>query len=197
MLNIILEGADNSGKTTLANALRENSSLTYFHPGGPPGSKENELACMVEQREVLYNGISSVVMDRCTAISQQVYAPETVMNQVRKAWLTDVLATGTLLVYCRPGTDWLMSFEHFTWRDGESEEHKKLILEKQHTFIERYDAVMHGLPHIGYDYRNEDAPVVLKHLKQALAGDFASEKFLRTVSAYQFGSNHDRRPRIA
>jgi hypothetical protein len=57
-----------------------------------------------------------------------------------------------------------MSFEKFTWRDEETEEHKKKIISKQHIFIERYEKVMTVVPHILYDYEDEMSSAWLRKM---------------------------------
>jgi hypothetical protein len=148
VLKIILEGPDNAGKTTLANTLiREVPSLVYHHPGGRPADAGAEMACMTDQQSRLAR-FEQILMDRCTAISQQVYSPDDARTQMRRTWLAWAAVHPVLVVYCRPSTDWLMSFENFTWREGETDEFKQEIVDKQHVFIQRYDELMTTVPHV-------------------------------------------------
>jgi hypothetical protein len=193
-MRIILEGPDNSGKTTLASMLRSNCpGLTYYHPGGPPSDQAEEDRCLTDQMLMLMN-TDPILMDRCTGISQQVYSPaiwpET--HERRQSWVTNAHKGGVIFVYCRPSTDWLMSFENFTWRDGESEEFKQKIIRDQHVFIDRYDELMRTIPHVSYDYKGEGAQTIVTYLSKALRGDQASAQFIRNITA---PINHAGHPR--
>jgi hypothetical protein len=185
--HVILEGPDNGGKTTLAGKIRATEPAPmYFHPGGRPADDGAEMECMAQQHALLCSD-KALVLDRCTAISQQVYSPNPALAEIRRLWLEEAVATGAIVIYCRPNSDWLMSFENFTWREGETEEFKQEIIEKQHIFIDRYDEIMRRIPHIAYDYRQDDAELVVRHLQMALAGNMASQKFLHNISPYQYG----------
>lgn len=182
-MKVILEGPDNSGKTTLANTIK--GDHIYFHPGGPPENATAEVLCTNQQAHMLGVENGSIVMDRCTPISQLVYSPDRTMDVSRWARLEAYKRIGILFVYCRPSTDALMSFEHFTWRDGETEEHKQKIIRGQHAFIQRYDEVMLKIPHVHYDFGSGIEAVHLQsRLLQALNGDKESEMFLRNLTAH-------------
>lgn len=186
-MKIILEGPDNAGKTTLANRLWEICGATvleYHHPGGRPADLNAEVACLQEQTS-LTTRPGSMLLDRCTAISQQVYSPDEEQNIVRRAWLADAIKAGVLFVYCRPDTDWLMSFENFTWREGETEEFKQEIISKQHVFIERYDHIMRSIPHIHYDYRSDTAHPIIKHIALAVEGNQTSLQLLKAMKTFE------------
>lgn len=155
---LILEGPDHAGKTTLARYLvsttaTQGLSVAYHHPGGPPEDLISELACHKEQ--ILRLDGTSVILDRVTAISQQVYSPDKKLDPIRQLAMTGLLSKSPVVIYCRPTTDHLMRKEDFHWRDGETEEHKQRIIRDQHAFIDHYDRVMMTVPHIQYDF--EDA----------------------------------------
>jgi adenylate kinase family enzyme len=170
-MNIILEGPDNAGKTTLAQTLRDKiPNIKYYHPGGPPKDVSDEARCMREQATLLAAG--GMLMDRLTCISQQVYSPQPDQT-FRERALTNALR-GNVLIFCRPCNDRLMRVEDFTWRDGESEEHKQKIIRNQMSFIERYDRMMGITPHITYDFESVVADFVVDTLVQAYGGNVYS-----------------------
>ena len=176
-MKIILEGPDNAGKTTLAYSILGEDRSLYFHPGGPPASIEAEHACIREQ-EVLFK-MPRLIHDRVTCISQQVYNSDEPLDQDRHAAMLRLFRLGALLIYCRPPSDRLMSFEKFTWRDGETEEHKQKIIQRQHEFIRRYDELMEALPCVHYDFDN----VPLHNcIRAAFRGDTKMENFLREIA---------------
>jgi adenylate kinase family enzyme len=181
-MRIILEGPDNAGKTTLAENIRKaDPYLPYHHPGGRPANAEEEKACMVDQMRLLMKH-PAILMDRCTAISQQVYTPKPELEEDRRTWLANIAKEDRVfIVFCRPSTDWLMSFDNFTWREGETEEFKQEIIDKQHVFIQRYDAIMATVPHVHFDYRSEEAPHVLRHLRLGILGRQESIEFLNKM----------------
>lgn len=184
-MRLILEGPDNAGKTTLANTLRQSlPNLLYHHPGGRPADHLEEMLCLDDQLDKMSKH-THILMDRCTAISQQVYSPNKTLQIGRDMNLTDMINAGVTFVYCRPSTDWLMSFENFTWRDGETEEFKKEIIAKQHIYIKRYDELMQWVPHLYYDYRSEEAGDMVEHLMKAISNNHDSIDFLNALKSFQ------------
>lgn len=169
-MRVILEGPDNAGKTTLARKVTGACPhVVYRHPGGPPPTFEAERACMIEQEGWLC--LSHTVVDRVTSISQRVYSPDPALDPERAAHLQKLLQVyKPLVIYCRPSTDRLMRREDFTWRDGETEEHKQKILQNQHTFIQRYDEVMTPVPHVAYDFDDPNSSVIVQRLCGAMSG---------------------------
>lgn len=133
----------------------------------------------------MIKNFDSFLLDRCTAISQQVYTPDPEITHVRKSWLDVALKAGVVFVYCRPDTDWLMSFEHFTWRDGETEDFKQEIISKQHLFIERYDELFLRIPHVHYDYRSSEATAIVKHLSLAATGNSTSMQLVNALKTFE------------
>jgi hypothetical protein len=153
-MSILLEGADNSGKTTLGKELLQlNAHLEYFHSGSAPLNEEHENLCLQQQFAMCAK--PQMIIDRATCISQQVYKDGRLHENKLLMEVDKLLQIGTLIVYCRPSTDKLMSFEKFTWRSEESETYKQHVIANQHKYIERYDQVMHKIPHLLYDYEDE------------------------------------------
>ena len=173
-MRLIFEGPDNAGKTSLALRLREYAganglTVEYFHPGGPPKDFAAEVDCMVQQRNLLGSSTyRNLIMDRITAISQQVYNPNPDLDPTRGIYLKNVLDVQPILIYCRPSTDRLLRTQDLTWRDGETEEHKQKIIEGQHTFVQRYDELMQRTPHIVYNFEDSLAESLERELKKAL-----------------------------
>ena len=64
-----------------------------------------------------------------------------------------------------------MRKEDFTWRDGETEEHKQKIIERQHEFILRYDDVMTRVPHVLYDFEDSSAASIRRLLGRGFTND--------------------------
>lgn len=72
--NILLEGVDGTGKSTLANALRDLYPTARIEHRGPPERPEDELAQAAEDL-VMLNNERAVIMDRTQFLSARVYAP--------------------------------------------------------------------------------------------------------------------------
>lgn len=183
-MKIILEGPDNAGKTTLAQKLCiEAKSLRYYHPGGKPAGLKEETDFCIQQIAML--STDDILMDRCTPISQQVYNPDKMADLTRNKYLAEMRFKGPVFIYCRPSTDRLMRTDLFTWREGESEEHKQKIIEGQHTFIGRYDAIMQRVPHIAYDFESPMADVIFTKLLAAIRGSTADAKWFDDLLNYR------------
>ena len=170
-MRVILEGPDNAGKTTLAKRLIEalGEQLTYFHPGGKPVDFDHETRCMSEQLHILQR-FKRVIMDRITPISQRVYNPDEVLDRIRASTMDEFLREDVLIIYCRPSTDRLLRVQDLTWRDGETEEHRQKIINNQHIFVDRYDAIMTTVPCITYDFDHSSAEVIFTKLVKTMNG---------------------------
>lgn len=189
-MRIILEGPDNSGKTTLARLLSRNG-VVYHHPGGPPENSLTELNCMESQLE-MFDQNQRIVMDRCTAISQQVYSPNEELDPLRQQNVDFLRGLDVLFVYCRPSTDKLMSFQDFTWREEESDEFKQRIIDNQHTYIQGYDRIFERVQHVHYDFGAGQAAVALQSwLIRGVEGDAQAKRFLRNMTKVATYENHN------
>lgn len=163
---IILEGADNSGKTTLAKKI----GLPVLAAGPAPKSVEQEQQCLITQMN--YAGLSWV-MDRVTCISQQVYANR-LFDRVLGDHLSDLITMPTVIVvYCRPPDRTLMDMSTHNIKSYDTEEHLKSIIDNQHIFINRYDALMSTIPHVLYDWTDKDLNIngFIAQLIQSQSGE--------------------------
>ena len=183
-MRLILEGPDNAGKTSLAQRLLQaNVHVKYNHPGGKPDSFEDEERCIKEQLIWLHD--HHTILDRVTPISQRVYNPDEVADKFRIDMWSHYLQHKPVVVYCRPSTDRLMRFQDFTWRDGETEEHRQKIIRNQHTFIERYDAIMATVPHVLYAFDEPMGEIVAIKLLQAFGGSKDAQQWLFNIQNYR------------
>lgn len=183
-MRVILEGPDNAGKTTLAQSLLHgNVHVKYNHPGGKPDSFEDEERCIKQQLVWLQD--HHTIVDRVTPISQRVYNPDEVADKFRIDMWGHYLQHKPVVVYCRPSTDRLMRFQDFTWRDGETEEHRQKIIRGQHEFIGRYDKIMATVPHVLYAFDEPMGDIVRTKLHQGLAGNRDAEAWLFNIMYYR------------
>jgi hypothetical protein len=146
---IILEGMDNSGKSTLGKLI----GLPIVNPGGKPKDEAQENLMMSEQLMLALLG-SDVVQDRVTCISQQVYRGR--VGDARYGGFAERMLCGykVFLIYCRPPTDVIMDFSGHVIKDYEDPADVDRVMRSAHHLITSYDKLMSKLPHIRYDYTN-------------------------------------------
>lgn len=184
-MRVILEGPDNAGKTSLANSVIHTlgSTVAYYHPGGAPAGIDAEGECVEQQIEVLQD-CRTILMDRCTPISQRVYNPDIHRDPWRAHMWSRYEALNVVVIYCRPSTDKLLRVQDFTWRGDETEEHKQKIIRNQHLFVQRYDELMQTIPNIYYDFEDAvHAKIIQDKLVQAMRSqDEAVEWFHHLIN---------------
>lgn len=183
-MKIILEGPDNAGKTTFADSIKLllTQEVHYAHPGGAPKDVTDEIWHLDDQLCTAKDA-GDVIFDRVTSISQAIFNPAQTMMQdsVRSTYLAQMLKSGCMVIYFRPSTDFLMRTDQFTWREGESEEHKQKIIQNQMTFIERYDLMMAKIPNIIYNFEEtEQADLILHGVASAFSGDVDAMNWLKS-----------------
>jgi hypothetical protein len=143
---IILEGNDSSGKSFLANRI----GLPIYRSGGPPRDHAHMVQCLREQQIATEDGM---VLDRVTCISQQIYSKP---QEIHRDYLLRMLSTpGTILVYCRP-SDLNYALSKHEVKAYDTVEHLEMVVSNYHIIAEKYDLLMTGIPHISYDWQNED-----------------------------------------
>lgn len=145
---IILEGFDNSGKSTLANKL----GLPVKHAGGPPKDFKQLVANLEEQLE--HCG-KPVILDRVTCISDQVYGNK-MFDSHLQAYLRQMLkCKNTVLVYCRPPIETILNFSDHQVKAHDTEEHLEDIKSNAIKYIDRYDQLMSTIDHVKFDYTKD------------------------------------------
>lgn len=185
MFKIILEGPDNAGKTSLAKHLQQGApSIAYMHPGGAPANFAEEKRCVEEQTNFLMSN-DFCILDRTTTISQRVYNPDAIGDRHRAEQLRQMLLTGALIVYARPPIDRMMAVDKFLWKDYDTEDHKQKIIKNQHTFIERYDAIMRRTPHVAYDFTDPTSEMFRNEMVKAFRGDRDAIHFVRNLPQFR------------
>jgi len=163
---IIIEGPDNSGKSSLANTLSKHLGIIVHHSGGPPRT-DTEI---VERNEFTINTLQSknrMVFDRVPCISDQVYGPlirgYTVFSADHLVQLSQDLDHP--IIYCRAPTRVLMEVEHGHVSHGhDTPEHLRGVMQNTKRIIENYDKLMAAIPHITYDYTSSGSLVTIEDL---------------------------------
>lgn len=142
---IVVEGPDNAGKTTLAEAI----GLQRYTAGPAPRDARELTECLLDQRA---RASMPCVQDRLTCISQQVYSDAPESGLLGEALREFVKIPMVVVVYCRPPQRILMDLSKHKIKSYDTEESLKKIIDNQHTYIERYDAIMATIPHIQFDW---------------------------------------------
>lgn len=146
---LVLEGPDNSGKSTLGKAL----GLQYFSAGPAPKSVTELQECLNIQQ--MRAGLPCV-QDRLTCISHQVYSEDLTKGFLQSELERLVKVPTFLIVYCRPPERVLMDLSTHKVKSYDTEEHMAKIIANQHIYIQRYDELMANIPHVQYDWTDED-----------------------------------------
>lgn len=139
---IIIEGMDNSGKSTLVQRLAEDLKLckvaTYHKP--------SSFKMIQEYDSWLTSSPQPIIMDRHPMISDLVYGKvlrgfSYVTEEQSKAW-----AAKHKIIYCRPPTSFILNFGERDQLEGVKENALKLML--------MYEMYMEDIEHIIYDHTN-------------------------------------------
>jgi len=145
---IVLEGPDNSGKTTLADALRREFAFEKFTAGPAPSTHDELVRCLHDQEGRIWQ---PCIHDRVTCISQQVYSGRDAMLD---AFLRR-MAGPAVIVYCRAPERTLMDFSTHRVKGYDTEESLRRLMDRQHEYIGRYDDLMSTVGHVKYDWTDE------------------------------------------
>lgn len=153
-MSLILEGPDNAGKTTLCKDLQKMCpDVQGWHAGGRPVN--DEIPGLLRKQFGMAMR-DDMILDRVTAISEQVYRPGKLGDQEYASWLGMVVEqVNCVIVYCKPPIDNLLNRESISFRDEEDEETRHRILDKLHEHVANYEAVMTKVPHVVYNYADE------------------------------------------
>jgi hypothetical protein len=143
---IVLEGMDNSGKSTLAQLFE----LEVVHPGPAPKSTEEELNCLKDQN--LLAGANNIVHDRVTCISSQVYKNKVFDPRYMSYLRSMQAAPGCVIVYCRPPDDLVLDFNNHKRKDYDTDEAIQLLADNATQYLRSYDRLMYNVPHLLYNY---------------------------------------------
>lgn len=163
---VIVEGADGSGKTTLAEQLAERFGAEYEHVG-PPRTDMTPFAEHIEYAFVLAKEYGQVVFDRfhlgCFAYGP-IFRPENDIDGIgdfrRGDWdlFERMIQDQAFLVLCDPG--WAVIEENVKARDGTQphahyEQDINRVMRVYERFEKGYDfSVLHKAR---YDYNEDEA----------------------------------------
>jgi hypothetical protein len=166
---IVVEGADNSGKTTFSEHLAGELMWPRIHPGGPPSTLHDRNVKMADQLVTcvkcsIKNYPTPVVYDRITCISDPVYKFD-ISDPVCESFRGTMLHYGMLVIFCRPPDDVLMRIQDHPLKPHDTEEQVKSVKKNQRKFIDLYDEMMKHTEHVKYDYTSMNAETFISHIK--------------------------------
>jgi thymidylate kinase len=153
---IILEGFDNSGKSTLARLISE-AGFSIYHPGPKPKNKVEEATCLIKQR--LDCG-GRVIMDRVTAISQQCYRDRIGDSELCRYANLMAATPRCVIIYCRPPMDKILDLSSHEVKGYDDAEHLKWLEVNAGRVVRNYDKLMATLPHRVFDWISPDPGVI-------------------------------------
>ncbi len=142
---IIVEGFDNSGKSTLVKKLSKDLKLLVMNNQRLPKS-----AVDVQDYLSLCGSINHrypLILDRLSVISEPIYGPicrdQSILTPLILAHMrAQLLELNPAIVYCRPPTPAILNFE---------EEQMEGVVDKAMTLIAAYDFHMSQLDELGFN----------------------------------------------
>lgn len=151
---IIIDGFDNTGKTTLANILKEIYDLEYLHS---PSEYRYDFDKMVDWAIRELGSKRKAIYDRFSPLTDQVYGPilrggtPYQSDKRAKAVVTLLRYTPHLIIYCRPPRDRIFNFGERDQMDG--------VIDNAVQLLNAYDELFKELENQGfnvltYDYTN-------------------------------------------
>lgn len=128
---IVVEGMDNSGKSTLGEALADYLELLVQESEGPPRSDEE-----INERVDRYAEMQDRVFVRHPVVSNEIYGkfrPEG--NPITPGRTMLFYEASPLLIYCDAGE---RGYEGHVLKDHDTEVHQRLLATKQEELLKEY-----------------------------------------------------------
>jgi hypothetical protein len=156
-MRIILEGVDGSGKSHLAQQLEKQLGKHLRWAGGPPDSDYIAIHDCTMQ---LIN--DDDIYDRVTSISRQCYesVTEPAMMNMYNCFL-NLMLKNSVIIYCTadmPETE----------EGHRNDEHDKYVRDNFHLIKARYEVLMSKIPHITYNFQNDNFDTLLDIIDQII-----------------------------
>ncbi len=169
---VVVEGMDNSGKTTLANKLMEHFDLTYTKPVPSEGPEGMDGEYMMNGMKKLFQEVrdgANYISDRVNLVSELIYGPicrgASRLSQEQYAEiLPEFVDLYPVVFFCRPKVDTILKGLKDSFQmEGVAE--KGLILCK--TYEAYFDGWhMVGIPFYNYNWEadpNARGPIAYLH----------------------------------
>ncbi len=143
-MKIVVEGYDNTGKSTLISELALKLKLDVHWAGGPP---KNRLIALIDSHNQLM--MSNTIHDRITPISRVCYEdPASIPTEVvpLSKILGQFINNDALFIHCvGDGGEHKLS-------DCDNKDHLKYIQDNEEMIRLRYEMNFQIIPHMRYDF---------------------------------------------
>ena len=175
---VIIEGPDNSGKTTLLNKLQVIHKLGYLAiPHRGPTDKYHDL--YVNMEYILNRAIRSsskrYIVDRLPLISESIYGP---LCRKRDLWVENfedklrfskaLTTLDPFIIYCRPPREKILNMNTHQVKDYDTKEHLAQVNKQKQNIIDAYDNYFYHwynpYKFFVYDYTNPQHDAELNKL---------------------------------
>lgn len=146
---IIVEGPDNSGKSTLVSTLIKEFKLTKLKPykNGPPSNEEdNYYNSLSIVNEAIRHPNKNCICDRLSLIGESIYGP---ICRGKDLWvnsfghkmklLNSLRYMDPFIIYCRPPTSIVLDMTSHKLKEYDTEEHINQIKSNKRLILEAYD----------------------------------------------------------
>lgn len=162
--SIIIEGADATGKSTLASKLGVHYKIHVFHAGPKPTSTHHAELCMMYQLEWLER--SSCIWDRFTGISNICNLPGLSRDSAKMhAHYTKKVINCAAVIICTAE-----NLDAHNGENYESEEDLKRVKIEHETVSNNYKRMAHDLPRvIRYDFKIRTLKSLIEELDHAVS----------------------------
>lgn len=128
---IVIEGMDNSGKSTLGIALAEYLDLVVQESEGPPLSDEE-----INERVDRYEKMTDRLFVRHPVVSNAIYGKfRSEGNPITPGRTIIFYESNPLLIYCDAGT---RGFDGHVVKDHDTPRHQQLLSEHQEVLLQEY-----------------------------------------------------------
>lgn len=147
---IIVEGLDNTGKTTLVKKLSKDLGLLVMNNQGKPKKARDVVDYLHIVIDVSHR--FPVILDRLSLISEPIYGPVIRGSHLLNTWQVHTLtyqlkSRKPTIIYCRPPRDVIMSFKE-PQMDG--------VIDHAGTLLDAYDLSISQLKLGGFTVLNYD-----------------------------------------
>lgn len=166
---LIIEGPEGSGKSRLAELLRNHTSFEVVHSRPPLTQDPEELDRRLERSRALL--LLPVIQDRTPWVSEPIYSVLFGYGPVSTwpAYVEGLRSMGAKVVYCRPPDETIRDSMCRVPKDHKSAAYERRILLNADRLISLYDDFMDALdPWVRFDWTLESGRLVEKRLIRVL-----------------------------
>lgn len=164
---IVIEGPQNSGKTTLANRLSTVFDLPVYFPMKDALSKE----LIKESCNFVLDNHNKYIFDRVPFISEPIYCllrHEGNLLLEEKELYKKFDALMPVMIYCRPPDNYILDQKKLGIKDYDTPKYIKEVMIKHGVILNLYDKVMNTLPNIRYDYTGDGFDNLVEKIKNEM-----------------------------